>query len=247
MSKHEKFILTSISSIPQETLISCTPLHNGINSYPLCEYIMQTTFLKMTGASEQKIKCILWELATDNYDFRYEYLKDNYGECSNYESKEKAFQNLLKCISKNNSLFEISESEKQILLDKSISSCNSLFDNSIFSSWLPKENLEYKQIIKRITTKQFYQKLGKTIMLLSKKDNLSEPEKENNLRDMFDSTYEHRNRCAHNLLSYQDNLPSLDKLKKENYKYDNWFLRFFILILLDNIFIYLFKEYIKSQ
>ena len=236
MSKHEKFILTSISSIPQETLISCTPLHNGINSYPLCEYIMQTTFLKMTGASEQKIKCILWELATDNY-----------GECSNYESKEKAFQNLLKCISKNNSLFEISESEKQILLDKSISSCNSLFDNSIFSSWLPKENLEYKQIIKRITTKQFYQKLGKTIMLLSKKDNLSEPEKENNLRDMFDSTYEHRNRCAHNLLSYQDNLPSLDKLKKENYKYDNWFLRFFILILLDNIFIYLFKEYIKSQ
>lgn len=99
MSKHEKFILTSISLIPQETLISCTPLHNGINSYPLCEYIMQTTFLKMTGASEQKIKCILWELATDNYDFRYEYLKDNYGECSNYESKEKAFQNLLKCIS----------------------------------------------------------------------------------------------------------------------------------------------------
>ncbi|WP_038177382.1 hypothetical protein, partial [Treponema pedis] len=69
----------------------------------------------------------------------------------------------------------------------------------------------------------------------------------NNLKDIFDSMYKHRNRCAHNLLSYQDNLPSFEELKSEENKYDNWFLRFFILILLDNIFIYIFKEYIKIR
>lgn len=61
--------------------------------------------------------------------------------------------------------------------------------------------------------------------------------------DAFDSMYRHRNRCAHNLLSYQDNLPSFNKINSENYKYENWFIRFFVLCLLDEIFIHFYEKY----
>jgi len=247
MSKHEKFILTPIINIIKDSIISCSSISNGINSFPLSDYVMQTTFLKITGASEQKLKCLLWELATDDYEFRYNFLKDNYGECSNYESKEKTFQNLLECIKKINTEFDINDSEKSKILQNTKNECEKYFNNSIFSVWYSKLYREYEQIINFITDQQFFQKNKKTMKLFSNKDNLPVNEKNNNLKDIFDSMYKHRNRCAHNLLSYQDNLPSLEELKSEENKYDNWFLRFFILILLDNIFIYIFKEYIKIR
>ena len=57
--------------------------------------------------------------------------------------------------------------------------------------------------------------------------------------------YKHRNRVAHNLLSYQQNLPTLSKLKEKNNKYENYFLYFFMLIFIDELFIYLYKKYLK--
>jgi len=33
----------------------------------------------MTGFQEQKLKCIVWELATDDYEYRYHKLTDKLG------------------------------------------------------------------------------------------------------------------------------------------------------------------------
>ena len=55
--------------------------------------------------------------------------------------------------------------------------------------------------------------------------------------------YKHRNRCAHNLKSYQDNLPTLSTIISDTYKYENYFFRFAIVILIDEIFIRLFNKY----
>ena len=64
------------------------------------------------------------------------------------------------------------------------------------------------------------------------------------LKDIYDDhLYKHRNRIAHNTVSYQQNLPSLKSLIDENYKYNNYFLWFSILILIDNIFIELYNKY----
>ena len=52
--------------------------------HPLYDYVLQTTFLKMTGSQEQKLKCIQWELATDDYEYRYDILSKSIGELSNY-------------------------------------------------------------------------------------------------------------------------------------------------------------------
>lgn len=86
MRKHETFILTPIASILKETQFALAPLEGNINNYPLFDYVMQSLFLKMTGFQEQKLKCISWELATDDYALRYErYKLRPLGECSSYK------------------------------------------------------------------------------------------------------------------------------------------------------------------
>lgn len=54
----------------------------------------------------------------------------------------------------------------------------------------------------------------------------------------------HRHRCAHNLTSYQQNLPTFDTISENNYRYYNYFFRFAILILIDEIFIRIYDEYL---
>ena len=60
MSKHDKFILTPMSTILEEAIQASSGIGSGIETYPLCDYIMQSIFLKMTGYQEQKMKCIAW-------------------------------------------------------------------------------------------------------------------------------------------------------------------------------------------
>lgn len=57
--------------------------------------------------------------------------------------------------------------------------------------------------------------------------------------------YRHRNRCAHNTLSYQVNKPDFEVLAGEDYGYHSYFFRFAFLILIDEIFIKLFDKYLS--
>ena len=67
------------------------------------------------------------------------------------------------------------------------------------------------------------------------------------LQDFYtDIVYAHRNRCAHNLKSFQNNLPTLKTLISKNYVYDNYYFHFSILILLDEIFVRLYRTYIET-
>ena len=67
------------------------------------------------------------------------------------------------------------------------------------------------------------------------------------LQELYtDYVYAQRNRCAHNLVSYQNNLPTLRSLIDENYKYNNYYLPFSVLVLLDEIFVRLYKAYQNS-
>lgn len=242
MSIHDKFILSPISDILEDAVVSCSFLKNDIRACSLSEYIMQTTFLKLTGAGEQKCKCILWELASADYEFRYSFLKNqDYGECSDYKSKCKILNDLIDCTRKNNS-FEIEDNDRLNILTITKDTCNQLFNTSVFKDWFPKDLSFFENFSSNITTNQIIK--GKTIF--ANKDNLNSSEKNNCLKDCFECMYSHRNRCAHNLLSYQDNTPPLSKLLSSNSKYENWFSRYFILCLLDNIFIFLFKKYSES-
>ena len=78
--------------------------------------------------------------------------------------------------------------------------------------------------------------------LLNKKEFIS-----NKLKSFYENDlYNQRNRLAHNTLSYQENLPSLKTLVNEDDSSRNYFRYFATLILIDNIFIYLYKEFRRT-
>ena len=104
--EQRKFILTPIVEILQEAVNACKGIGQGIETQSLSEYVLQTTFLKMTGAQEQKLKCICWEMATNDYGYRYQYLKKNYGECSSYSDKSSIYKDLTEAVKKMDNQFK---------------------------------------------------------------------------------------------------------------------------------------------
>lgn len=53
----------------------------------------------------------------------------------------------------------------------------------------------------------------------------------------------HRNQTAHNTASYLKDVPTLDTLADIGYVYKNYFFRFAILLLIDEVFVRMFKRY----
>lgn len=59
--------------------------------------------------------------------------------------------------------------------------------------------------------------------------------------------YRHRNRCAHNTLSYQVNKPDFSVLASTDFSYHSYFFRFALIVLIDEIFMVLFRKYVSLQ
>lgn len=231
---HTKFILTPIVEILKETATACRCIGIGIETQPLCEYIMQTTFLKMTGASEQKLKCIFWEMATYDYEYRYEKLKNKLGEFSSYKDKNEIFNDILRTIKRIDSDFDklFSNSAKGDICDKIKDDICSNISNTVVEKWESRSFLLYKNEPLKYANKEFFAK-NKNLFI-------------GNLQEYYNNVvYRHRNRCAHNLKSYQNNLPTLKTLVNPNYEYENYFHMFSVLMLLDEIYIALYKEYLN--
>lgn len=284
---HTKFILTPILSILKESIIACRGIGIGIETQALNEYVMQTIFLKMTGALEQKMKCICWEIASNDYEYRYQYLKKNYGECSSYEDKNHVYKDLIEAILKINKNFnyetlfadcDINTYIGEIIKQKITSVITIQADKK--GRNLTKDEIDKltKGLIKsyakgydekNLIRRSLLCKINNSIIQLIDKSPIATWEQHNfqfyksNWNDIYDDgiltkeslfssrmhdyytniVYKHRNRCAHNLTSYQENLPTLTTIISDTYKYENYFFRVSIIILIDEIFIRLFNIY----
>ena len=75
--KHKDFILTPLSSLIEQTLRPLDLYKGQICNYIMKEYVLQTLFMKLTGCMEQKAKCILWDIATHDFEYRRDFLRDN--------------------------------------------------------------------------------------------------------------------------------------------------------------------------
>ena len=133
-SQHSEFILSPLIDLMRYGLSACKGTGDGIESFPLCEYVTQSLFLKLTGAQEQKIKCICWDVATLDYEYRYEFLnKKNYGECSDWNSKNGVYNDLLKVIQKVDNSFEPSQLFGATFLSKTLNEILQIYENSILN------------------------------------------------------------------------------------------------------------------
>lgn len=233
MSKHEKFILSPMSTILEEAVISISGIGIGIETYPLCDYIMQSIFLKMTGYQEQKMKCVAWEIATNDFDYRRRLLnnEDKLGECSTYESKNKIYKALCRQIERNSYIF-IDTGMKKRVKNESYNCVKYTFENTNLEIW---------------NYRSFKQFLGNNIIKDTQYLNKSENLFENKIMDEYSALYNERNKIAHNTLSYQQNLPDFNVLRDEAKYSRNYFLWFAILLLIDNIFIEIYKKYLEES
>lgn len=268
---HQKFITTPILDILKGTVTACKAIGYGIETQPLCEYIMQTTFLKMTGASEQKLKCIRWEMATYDYEYRYEIQSKALGECSNYKSKNSIFkemQNVIKKIdtyNRLNGLFDATT--KGTIVDRVKKDFASIVEKSSLSIWRHRDWMSFEKFYdsnKLIESFPDFEN-GACDLFNNNNNNKDNNNKDNNnknnkdknnkdnnknyLKELYENlVYRHRNRCAHNLKSYQHNLPTFDTLASKKYedeKNENYFKMFFILILMDELYMKLYCLYLE--
>lgn len=237
MNNHNEFIFKPITDILKDIVSASVGIGNGIETYPLCNYIMQSVFLKMTGFQEQKMKCISWELATNDYVYRRTLLanEDKLGECSTYSDKSKIYKRLVEQICNYESSFDVKSIEKKNIRKKTTSSIKSIFSNTNLLIWGQDDFNQYEDIWKVVTSNHF----------ATENTNLFAENKTFSLIDIYSNhLYKHRNRIAHNTHSYQQNLPTLKTLANENYRYGNYFLWFAILVLIDETFMVLYKKYL---
>lgn len=269
---HNQFIQTSITKILEEMITASRGVGDGIETYAVYDYILQSTFLKMTGAQEQKFKCICWELATNklyndivksndieisndkmdtiksifqnlasnNYDFGNNFLVISEKTLSKYSEKFQVYKDLINQIKIYDSSFDVGtflqDSDKQKIIDENIyTKIDNILEHTHFKSWLGNRLIDFNA--NKIQKENFLVKpkpSDNNIILLSKE-----------LQERYTQLYNYRNRCAHNTLSYQQNLPTLDTLRKEEYKYENYFVYFSILILIDEIIMALYRKYLE--
>lgn len=229
---HTDFILSPITDILKDVVSASAGIGSGIETFPLCDYVLQSVFLKMTGFQEQKMKCVCWEMATFDYEYRYEFTKVPLGECSSYSEKQKIYKDLIKQIEKYGLDFSMIGIDKSRILATTISDIFNTFSNTNLSIWAQKDFLTFEVISKGIKDTHFLNEKG---TLFS----------DTTLKKMYEAhLYRQRNRIAHNTSSYQQNLPTLKTLINEDYKYENYFVYFSILVLIDSIFIELYKKYL---
>lgn len=271
MSKHTDFILTPITTILEEAVAATSSIGDGIETYHLCDYILQATFLKMTGFQEQKMRCIAWELGTNDFEFRYWWLeKANLGTYSSYDHKNNIYKEFYQVLKRINIDFSITDINKKSLLDNTTHKINEIFKDSNLISWvradfsyfvsddwtdidqflkdgnnmfvsIPNENNRPKKPERK--EKDSDQAYEDKLREYNSKYTIYIKNKEHNLRCKYEIMFNQRNRLAHNTLSYQQNLPTLNKLVNETQESRNYFIWFGLLTLIDNIFIELYRLY----
>lgn len=236
---HTDFIISDIFDVVDDAIMSTSSIGQNIAHYSLCEYLFQSIFLRLTGYQEQKLKCILWEIASDDLDFRYKYLSGSVkvNECSQLSDKNIVYNILKKTLEDKNHPFLFPD---EIEINRQISEIKdnliSKFETSVFRKWLPRE---YSRFIEFSSNIRYKRDGYFTLKSIFGGDNY--------LNEAFDKLYRHRNRCAHNLLSYQSNVPKLLDFTKDVDGSDNYFTRILLLCMIDNVFTRMFKFYINNR
>lgn len=228
MKLEEKFIYTPIETIMEEAVCACASLGGGIETFPVSEYVFQSLFLKMTGSQEQKLKCICWYIASFDYKFRYDYL-DKYKDLHQFSSlgdKTFVFGFIKDFIQRHDSKnVIITDAEKDKIIRDTAASIARIFGPSSLKEWNHRQYQTFKLWAAGINRGEV---VSGAKLLIGK------------MKDVYDELYDNRNRYAHNTLSYQQNLPSMKSLVKGK-ECGNYYEWFFLLILLDKIFINRFE------
>ena len=220
----------------------------GMNYASTYEYILQAVFMRMTGYLEQKLKCVCWELATQDYEYRFvRYLAGRGVGCSQYHDKKQILNDLVEAIEKLGCKFQVLNQERKNILNAAMLALDEfhtlskagLCGDGVFDiSMALLKRISVDDILPQVKDKwDFFSGDPKASggHLIGKKVNL---------QYLYEvAVYRHRNRCAHNTLCYQTNHPDLRSIVRDDFAYQNYYVRLFILLLIDQIVVAVFKRW----
>lgn len=257
MAQHREFILTPMSTLMEEAKAALINIDVGICTFPISEYFFKSLFLKMTGFQEQKLKCICWDMATHDYEYRYERYSHGFkpGECSEYKDKCLVLADIIGLIKKSDVAFDTKTYIDLPRLIQTISNEIELFyKEARVNGWLEHEYKEYKNFFHISPICFDFTDKGH---IFKKIDNCP---KQNccasqacaaalmSMEDIYTlAVYRFRNQCAHNTTSYQKDIVSFDQMHDVGYIYRNYFVRFFMLLLMDSVFVEFYEKYLSYQ
>ena len=259
MSKHSVFIETPITSILQDATKVFGGISWGMESFALAEYLLNSIFIKMTGSQEQKFKCLVWEIGTEDYRYRYEHIygKWEYGECSTLEAKTKILASLYDsthnlCKQKDfaEDLKDCKEKQfadvKQYIIDfynKTLKGCVFRRDFDDFYRLWDKKFIYLDGFANIVENDKGIKFVISTPIDQMKKEEKKKVENMILFTDIYNHLYRFRNVCAHNLKSYQRDYYNLYELREKSSVTDNYFFRFATLMMMDAIAIKLYENF----
>ena len=193
---HIPFILKPATDTVKEALGALNAASSGLETYPLCGYLIQSLFLKLTGSQEQKLKCICWEMACRDYEYRYERFERNrYSECSDYEDKSMVYKDLITQITKQGDLFLVTDAMKDGILSEWRSSMLHLFERGQMANSYRKKYEEFKMIAAEV--KRGW--IMKDMQLFTNKDNIPLVERANTcgvgLQEIYKKSHPRAKKC----------------------------------------------------
>ena len=255
MSKYSKFILTPITTILDEAISIVSAIEWNMKSFSLAEYVLHSLFLKMTGAQEQKFKCLIWEIGTENLEFRNKQIYDKkweYGECSKLDVKNQIITELYMCVKDNQWNKEqniITENDRAEIYNNAKQAVISLYEKALKYSVFQKE---YNDFINTwgntLPIDTYLLEEDFKLIPVKKKDNISKSKSRDlvSFVDVYKNLYDYRNFCAHNFKIFQTNCYSFDKMRKKENITNNYFFYFALLIVIDSFVMFLYQHFIEE-
>lgn len=150
-------------------------------------------------------------------------------------------------IKKRDESFSVNNALKNQILTNWRTTTQTLFDGSLLVRNFKNSYVEYLSMLASVNEKW----IMNDTQLLTKQNILPEAETRvtcgQALNGIFVKyVYRERNHCAHNIRSYQHNLPSLKAMIAQDYKLQNYFLYMSVMLLLDTINVKLFETYLEK-
>lgn len=244
--RHSEFIETPLLNLLRDVVSDSNNVNDGIEFYGISGYVLHSLFLRMAGAQEQKLKCICWDLATADYEYRYtRYNKWELGECSKLKDKSTVFSDLVsavRALKPSYSVFGGSPANKQGFINRTFNNIKDILNGSNLAMCYPGEYDTFLDIIAHFDLNNI--EAGDQIFRSTENLTLDNMTDDTVFAVAYTLLYKHRNRCAHNTLSYQNNIPTFQELNNEKVqRYYNIFLFLTILVVIDNLFMQVYKKY----
>lgn len=275
MNRNSKILDMLVSDILDEAGCSVASMSAGIEAAQLCDYFMQSVFLKMVGFLEQKTKALSWELASVYPRYRYEhFFKEKGANGSTLEDKNKVYGDLVRRINDEGLSKVLAEEQDKLDIKGLIKNhIDNFRKRTEHLGWLEREFLYFNETFMSRDAICFAPK--SVTFLFGHCENCSLKKKKTgrppcgckctnctvsapkttsgsrctykNLSSVYKAAvYDFRNRCAHNTLVNLTSSREIDEYSEDKTEEENYLIRLALIDVIDITMTRAYQVWVKK-